>query len=124
MAGPAAYQSLFTSRWVFDSNNPKQQCFGFTLYAGEDDCWQFWTGNGRFGKTWNQLKSSTRVNRDHWTHVVATFLPTGKEGEGVVEGNVTIYINGKQIATGVHQMSLTNFEWPRELARRSLCHSI
>jgi len=57
---PTAYQSLFTSRWVFESKNPKQQRFGFTLFAREDDCWQFWTGNGR--ETWNHLESAIRVS--------------------------------------------------------------
>ncbi len=115
VAGSSEYQSLFTSRWVFDSNNPQQQCFGFTLYAGDDDYWQFWTGSGQMGEPWNYLKSTTPVNKDRWTHVVATFVPTGNRGDDIVEGKVYIYVDGEQIAEGVHEMSLANFEWPARI---------
>jgi Concanavalin A-like lectin/glucanases superfamily len=115
VAGEPAFQSVFTSRWVFESNTPEQQCFGFTLYAGDDDHWQFWTGNGRQGEIWDQLRSTTKVDRERWTHVVATFVPTGKQTESVVEGTVCIYANGKRIADGVHEISRTDFEWPARI---------
>lgn len=113
--GEAAFQSVFASRWVIESNTPEQQCFGFTLYAGKDDHWQFWTGNGRPGKGWDQLRSPAKVNRQRWTHVVATFTPTGAATANAVKGVVGIYIDGQRTVDGVHEISRTDFEWPARI---------
>ncbi|QDT71387.1 LamG domain-containing protein [Lacipirellula limnantheis] len=113
--GGPEFQSIFTSRWVLRSHEPDCQMYGFTLYAGDQDCWEFWSGNGRKGDLWQKLISTTRVDRTEWAHVVATFAPTGRPLPGEVEGIVRIFVNGEEIASGIHQLSLTDFEWPARI---------
>ncbi|TWT75575.1 hypothetical protein Pla123a_30850 [Posidoniimonas polymericola] len=114
LGGPE-FQSVFTSRWVFGSNTPSQQCFGFTLYAGDDDKWQFWSGSGEYGAMWQMLSGNKTLERHRWTHVAASFRPEKtKEGEWV-EGTVQLYVNGQPAASGTHRMSLLDFEWPARI---------
>lgn len=117
VAGGPEYQSVFTSRWVLESNTPQEQCFGFTVYAGENDKWQVWTGSGEYGKNWQQLHGPANVNRNRWTHVTASFEPDEKQEEGAlaVAGEVRLYVNGQQVAKDRHTMSLNDFEWPARI---------
>ncbi|RIK72661.1 MAG: hypothetical protein DCC67_18955 [Planctomycetota bacterium] len=113
--GGPQFQSIFTSRWVLKSHEPDCQMFGFTLYAGDQDYWEFWSGNGRKGDLWQKLISPAKVDRTQWTHVVATFTPTHRPAVDEVEGTVRLYVNGRQAAEGVHCLSLTDFEWPARI---------
>jgi hypothetical protein len=113
--GGPQFQSVFTSRWVLRSHEPDCQMFGFTLYAGDKDFWEFWSGNGRKGDLWQILVSPAPVRRGEWTHVAATFTPTGRPRANEVEGKVRIYVDGRPVAEGVHNLSLTDFEWPARI---------
>ncbi len=106
--GGPEFQSIFTSRWVWASNTPTQQCFGFTLYAGDDDRWEFWSGSGEYGKNWQELISPQKLSRDEWTHVAATFTPTRVKTSQHVDGVVRLYVNGQEVA-------LMDFEWPARI---------
>jgi hypothetical protein len=116
--GGPNYQAIFTTRWVLDAHAPHLQCLGFTLYAGKDDCWELWTGSGRYGQLWKELHSNVPLVRHQWTHVVATFDPdasaTDRSAESVT-GTVRIYVDGKFAAEDVHEMSLLDFEWPARI---------
>lgn len=117
VTGGPAFQSIFTSRWVLDTHTPHRQCLGFTLYAGENDRWQFWTGNGRYGELWNELHTEVALVRHQWTHVVATFEPEPADsmpGESV-KGAVRIYVDGELAAHGVHEISVMDFAWPARI---------
>lgn len=113
--GGPEFQSIFTSRWVFASNTPTQQCFGFTLYAADDDHWQFWSGSGEYGATWQHVISPEKLDRDTWTHVAATFTPTHVEAGKHVDGVVRLYVNGQVVVKGEQRMSLMDFEWPARI---------
>ncbi len=113
--GGPEFQSIFTSRWVWASNTPTQQCFGFTLYAGDDDHWEFWSGSGEYGKPWQELVSPQKLTRDEWTHVAATFTPTSVEAGQHVDGVVRLYVNGQEIGHCEQRMSLMDFEWPARI---------
>jgi hypothetical protein len=89
--------------------------FGFTLYAGEGNQWEFWTGSGRRGELWQRLVSDAPVERDRWTYVVASFTPGEKATVDDVEGVVRLYVNGGLVAEGTHHESLTDFEWPARI---------
>ncbi|WP_197531206.1 LamG domain-containing protein [Posidoniimonas corsicana] len=115
VTGGPEYQSVFTSRWVLGAGTSTQQCFGFTLYAGADDRWQFWSGSGEYGAGWQALTSDEPLERHRWTHVAARFRPL-REAEGQwVEGAVELYVDGELAAEGVHRMSLIDFEWPARI---------
>lgn len=115
VAGGPEFQSIFTSRWVFASNTPTQQCFGFTLYAGDDDRWEFWCGSGEYGAPWQELVTPKKLRRYHWTHVAATFEPTRVEEGQYVDGLVRMHIDGRAVAEGIRRMSLMDFEWPARI---------
>lgn len=118
VSGGPAFQSIFTSRWVLDTHTPHRQCLGFTLYAGDNDRWQFWTGNGRYGELWDELRTDVAVVRHRWTHVVASFEPeepaNGMPTESL-KGTVRVYVDGQQVAQDVHEMSLMDSEWPARI---------
>ncbi len=121
ISGGPEFQSIFTSRWVLGSNTPNQQCFGFTLYAGDDDHWQFWSGSGEYGAEWQVLKAPAKVKRHQWTHVAASFSPYPEdqqpdESAGQwVEGLVELYVGGEKVAEATHRLSLMDFEWPARI---------
>ncbi|MCA9235078.1 MAG: LamG domain-containing protein [Planctomycetales bacterium] len=116
VTGGPEFQSIFTSRWVLNSMKPDCQCFGFTLYAGETDTWEFWTGSGVQGEVWQRLVSDVPVDRSRWNHVVATFSPSElRDGAEAVAGHVVLYLNGEPIAEGDHLISLTDLEWPARI---------
>ena len=90
VSGGPAFQSIFASRWVLDTHTPHRQCLGFTLYAGDNDRWQFWTGNGDYGVLWNELHTNdVPIVRNQWTHVVASFDPKDSAGHArrIAKGN-------------------------------------
>lgn len=117
VSGGPEYQSIFTSRWVLASGTDMEQCFGFTLYAGDDDRWQFWTGSGAYGVNWQQLAGAATVERGRWTHVAASFEPDeGQEAETqALRGVVRLFVDGQEIAHGEHALSLVDFEWPARI---------
>jgi hypothetical protein len=116
LGGPE-FQSVFTSRWVLASNTDQEQCFGFTLYAGADDRWQIWTGSGEYGVNWQKLVGTKPVERHRWTHVAASFRPDANQADAVrtIRGEVTLYVDGRRVASERQQLSLEEFEWPARI---------
>jgi hypothetical protein len=119
LSGVPEFQALFTSRWVFSTETPNEQCFGVTLYATEHDRWAFWSGSGEYGAGWQPLMSPEPVVRRSWTHVVATFDPVEGADEDRsapwVLGVARLYVNGKQVAEAMHKQSTMDFEWPARI---------
>ena len=115
VVGGPEFQAIFMSRWVLNSMKPDCQFYGFTLYAGDDDHWQLWTGSGVRGELWQKLITDIPVERTRWTHVIATFTPTGQEQAEFVPGEVRMYVNGQLAASGIHRASLVDFEWPARI---------
>jgi Concanavalin A-like lectin/glucanases superfamily len=118
VSGGPEFQAIFTSRWVLDAHAPHLQCLGFTLYAGKNDRWQFWTGSGHYGQFWQELHSDVELERHRWTHVVGTFDPE-ELGDGMpadtIQGTVRLYADGVLVGETKHEMSLLNFEWPARI---------
>lgn len=117
VAGGPEFQAVFTSRWVRESNTDREQCFGYTLYAGSNDKWQVWTGSGEYGKNWDQLHSDAPVERNRWTHVAAAFEPDANQQDATesLVGWVRVYVDGDQVAEARHTLSLEDFEWPARI---------
>jgi hypothetical protein len=113
--GPAEYQAIFTSRWVVSSYTPNQQCYGVTLYAGDTNRWEFWTGRGRLGEFWNVMETPETIDRSAWTHVVGVFTPTESKEPGFLRGVGRLYVNGKQALELDQEVSLTDFDWPARI---------
>lgn len=113
--GPAAYQAIFTSRWVRESYTANQQCFGVTLYAGDTNRWEFWTGRGRLGEFWNVMESPEEIERESWSHVVGVFTPTGPAAPGFLKGVGRIYVDGQEVLEMEQEVSLTDFDWPARI---------
>ena len=113
--GPAEYQAIFTSRWVLESYTPNQQCFGMTLYAGDTNRWEFWTGLGKRGQFWNVMESPKEINRKDWSHVVAVFTPTEAAEPGFMRGVGRLYVNGEEVMQLEQEVSLTDFDWPARI---------
>ena len=61
--GQGTFRSLVTSRDYAAGNSR-----GYVLYAGNDNNWQFWTGNG----SWEVLDGPA-VTLNQWTHLVASY---------------------------------------------------
>lgn len=117
VAGGPEFQAVFTSRWVRESNTEREQCFGYTLYAGSNDKWQVWTGSGEYGKNWDQLHTDAPLVRNRWTHVAAAFEPDAgqEEASEALDGWVRVYVDGEQVAEARHRLSLEDFEWPARI---------
>ncbi|MEO1497040.1 MAG: LamG-like jellyroll fold domain-containing protein [Planctomycetota bacterium] len=111
------YQALFASRWVLESNTEREQCFGFTLYAGQNGKWQFWTGSGAYGANWDQLHADAAIAVGRWTHVVATFEPDAIQDAPLrqVAGQAQLYVDGRLVGSEAHTLSLEDFEWPARI---------
>ena len=77
--GQGTFRSLVTSR-DFAAGNSR----GYVLYAGNDNNWQFWTGNG----SWEVLDGPA-VTLNQWTHLVATY-------DGAT---MRLYVNGALAAS-------------------------
>ncbi|HRT55781.1 MAG TPA: autotransporter-associated beta strand repeat-containing protein [Candidatus Paceibacterota bacterium] len=78
--GAGTYRSPLTSR----DDSPSR---GFVFYAGNNNVWQFWTGNGNAGG-WTQM-SGPEVVLDQWVQLV-----------GVVHANYqSFYVNGAPYGT-------------------------
>lgn len=73
--GQSNYRSVITSR---NSSSSLQQ--GYTFYAGSDNKWQFWVGDGN---SWEVIKS-TDVVLNTWTHLAGVYNGT----------KLQFYING------------------------------
>ena len=72
--GQGTFRSLVTSRDYAAGNSR-----GYVLYAGNDNNWQFWTGNG----SWEVLDGPA-VTLNQWTHLVASY-------DGA---SMRLYVNG------------------------------
>ncbi len=114
-AGDPEYRAIFSSRWVYDSHMPTQQCFGYTIYAGDANRWEFWTGPGREGYFWNVIETPEEIESSHWAHVVGTFTPLKEKGSKQVWGMSRLYVNGKLAIEHEHEVSLADFEWPARI---------
>lgn len=83
--GQGTYRSVITSR---DENPVK----GYIIYAGADNKWQFWIGNGG---SWVRVSGSDII-LNSWTHITATFdgsklkLYINAELVGEVVGTYTV----------------------------------
>ncbi len=79
--GAGTYRSPVTSR-----NGVGK---GYTLYAGDDNDWQFWLGNGS-GRS--KLDSGADVVLEEWTHLAGVY-----DGDS----NMTLYVNGEVVGTSL-----------------------
>ena len=77
--GQGTFRSLVTSRDYAAGNSR-----GYVLYAGNDNNWQFWTGNG----SWEVLDGPA-VTLNQWTHLVASY-------DGAT---MRLYVNGALAAS-------------------------
>ena len=67
---------------------------GYNVYAGTNNRWQFWTGNGG----WDVLTGP--VVTAAWTHIVVQFQATsGPNGSGVYSGTKTLWVDGVNVAS-------------------------
>ncbi len=90
--GQGKWRSPVTSR------HAKGRHEGYKLYAGTNNKWQFWTGDG---KRWVTLIGSDVV-LNTWTHVAATY-----DGS-----KMTLYINGEPVGTPVQSKINLNTTYP------------
>jgi parallel beta-helix repeat protein len=91
--GQGTWRSLISScDYVSD------QTSGYVIYAGTDEKWQFWTGNGTpsWDSTWDTT-GSLAIQYNTWTHIVATFEPT-VVSQSCLVGTRKLYINGTLVA--------------------------
>ena len=80
--GDGTWRSVITSR----DDNPQM---GYIIYAGSNNRWQFWTGDGPNGNvSWNVLQGPA-ITTYVWTHIAATF-----DGS-----DMRLYINGELVGT-------------------------
>lgn len=125
VAGESQPQAVFASRWVLKSETPNRQHFGYTLYAAQSNHWEFWNGSGVKGEHWQRLVSRNELERGDWTHLAATFEPTGPEADGVISGRVALYVDGQRVAEGTHRGWLTELDWPARIgAAEFVPHSL
>ena len=82
--GSGDWRSVITSRSETGSNDK-----GYTIYAGNNDTWQFWTGTGTGtnidGGSWHQINSGVSVGSG-WAFLTATYDGT----------TMKFYVNGVQ----------------------------
>jgi MSHA biogenesis protein MshQ len=91
--GSGSWRSPLTSRGASGSDR-----FGYNLYAGTNNRWQFWTGRGASaGGGWDIMDGPPVTGT--WTHVVATFQKQSDLGGGTVRGVKKLYINGALVGT-------------------------
>lgn len=73
--GAGIYRSVMTSRQINNTG-------GYMIYVGDDNQWQFWTGNNT-NSGWNTQNSGIAASSE-WTHLACSYDGTNKN----------IYING------------------------------
>lgn len=78
------YRSPLTLRYV-DGSGVK---YGFNLYAGTDDKWQFWLGNGPSFQSF----SGPAITLNTWTHIVARYQANSATA-GVYSGSASLFVN-------------------------------
>jgi len=93
--GAGSYRSPVTNRDQYASPNYDQR--GYLLYADSGNNWTFNTGTG---SGWAGIGGGPVVN-DVWTHVVGTFEAQSIDGNGVVTGIKTLYVNGVRMSQAV-----------------------
>lgn len=90
--GTGSWRSPLTSRGSSGSDR-----YGYNLYAGTNNRWQFWTARGgSAGNGWEILDGPPVSGA--WTHVVATFQKGSGIGSGALRGIKKLYINGSLVA--------------------------
>ena len=104
------YRSVITSR----DDNPQR---GYIIYAGSNNRWQFWTGDGPGGSvSWNVLQGPS-ISNYVWTHIAATFDGSDMNlyVNGILEGTLTSVDFGKnetqplRIGAGETESTTPNF---------------
>ena len=71
---------------------------GFSIFAADDDRWQFQTGTGPM-PYWAEV-AGPPVVLGQWAYIVGTFKPTtGQDPNGAFIGIKRLYINGDLVAT-------------------------
>ncbi len=91
--GSGSWRSPITSRGYSGSDR-----YGYNLYAGTNNRWQFWTGRGgTAGNGWDVLSGPAVTGS--WTHIVTTFQKSQDVGSGTWRGIKRLYINGALEAT-------------------------
>ena len=87
--GSGTWRSVITSRSDDTSGSNDK---GYTIYAGDNDTWQFWTGTGTGtnsgGGSWHQINSGVSVypGGSGWAFLTATYNGT----------TMKFYVNGVQ----------------------------
>ncbi len=87
--GAGNYRSPVTSR-----ESASGVTAGYIIYAGSDNIWQFWTGNG---SSWNSViapATNGAVVTNVWTHLVGTYDATSQ--------TMSFYINGALVGQGTN----------------------
>ena len=95
--GSGSWRSPFTSRGYSSGSHR----FGYNLYAGTDDRWQFWTGSGKGSGSWSVLYGPG-VRMNAWVHVAATFEPTGRAPGNTLLGTKRLFIDGQEVAAAAN----------------------
>ncbi|RIK74934.1 MAG: hypothetical protein DCC68_22190 [Planctomycetota bacterium] len=94
VTGGTGFRSAITSRYdglVFGGGNLD----GYILYAGSDNRWQFWTGDGESAvDTWDTL-TGPNVVVNEWTHLAISF--------DVATNTKQLYVNGALAASSTTQ---------------------
>jgi len=68
---------------------------GFMFYVTTEDAWRFQVGTGDF---WDGVDGPA-VAPGQWVYLAGTFQPTSKETNGMFQGLLKFYVNGKAVAT-------------------------
>ena len=114
--GAGTFRAVISSR-----NDQNATVSGYTIYAGDDNQWQFWTGSGTTG-AWDPVIGPAVVLNE-WVHLMGTFDGTVKRFfvNGVLSGTGTSSvfnpnkIQGMRIGAGANESPVPGFRFTGEI---------